>query len=63
MARKFRKNIEKVEIFVIFHQFWWGPVGVRSRDMNIYTFWVDLDVPCPILKESGVVSGTPGLMV
>ena len=63
MARKFRKNIEKVEIFVIFHQFWWGPVGVRSRDMNIYTFWIDLDIRKTIFQKYWMVSRVPGTQV
>ena len=63
MARKFRKNIEKVEIFVIFHQFWWGPVGVRSRDMNIYNFWIDLDGGNSKFQKYWMVSRTPGTQV
>ena len=33
---------------------------MRSQDMNIYTFWIDLDVYLPILKKSGLVSGAGG---
>ena len=66
MARKFRKISKKLRFswfLMIFYQSRLGEVGERSRDINIYTCWIDLDVLCTILKESGVVSGTPGLMV
>ena len=45
---------------MIFHQFWYGPVGVRFQDMNIYTFWIDLDTLNPDLEESWMVWGTIG---
>ena len=47
---KYRKNCDFGDFIIIFHQFSWGSVGARSQDMNIYTFWIDLDVPRPILK-------------
>ena len=33
-----------------------GSSGVRSKDMDIYTFWIDLDVICSNLQEFGLVS-------
>ena len=48
---------------MIFHQFRWGPVGVRSRDMNIYTFWIDLDVRNSIFQKYWMVSRVPGTQV
>ena len=45
---------------MIFHKFWYGPVGVRFQDMNIYTFWIDLDTLNPDLEESSVVWDSGG---
>ena len=45
---------------MIFHKFWYDPVGVRFQDMNIYTFWIDLDTLNPDLEESWMVWGTIG---
>ena len=50
-------------IFVIFDDFWQildGELRVRSKDMNIYTFWIDLDVICSNLPEYRTVSGPSG---
>ena len=41
---------------MIFHKFSMGSSGVRSKDMDIYTFWIDLDVICSNLQEFGLVS-------
>ena len=66
MARKVRKISKKLKFswfLMTFHQFWWGPVGVRSRDMNIYTFWIDLDVRNSIFQKYWMVSRVPGTQV
>ena len=41
---------------MIFDKFSMGSSGVRSKDMDIYTFWIDLDVICSNLQEFGLVS-------
>ena len=48
---------------MIFHQFWWVPVGVRSRDMNIYNFWIDLDVGNSKFQKYWMVSRGPGTQI
>ena len=61
---KIWKSIEKVAIFVIFEHFspilLGGSVGSPSQDINIYTFWIDLDVICSNLPEYRTVPGPSG---
>ena len=45
---------------MIFHKFGRGRVGAQKKYMNIYTFWIDLDVPCPFFQKSLAVLGRPG---
>ena len=44
---------------MIFHKFGRGRVGASKKYMNIYTFWIDLDVLCPFSQKSLAVSGLP----
>ena len=41
---------------MIFDKFSMGSSGVRSKGMDIYTFWIDLDAICSNLQEFGLVS-------
>ena len=59
-GREFSSELlEKVRKSVIFHEFDRGRVGGRSKDINIYTFWIDLDVSCPNFPKHSLVSRVP----
>ena len=54
-------NFDEFRRFLtIFDKFSMGSSGVRSKDMNIYTFWIDLDVICSNLPEYRTAPGPSG---
>ena len=48
---------------MIFHKFGRGRVGAQKKYMNIYTFWIDLDVRCPNFSKHSLVSRVPGAKI
>ena len=48
---------------IVFDKFSMGSSGVRSKDMNIYSFWIDLDVICSNLQEFDLVSWGSGTQI